>query len=153
MVGTAKRYEDWSRIVTVGLQKRAKVVADNLPLPATIFDQSVAWSSTYLELFSNHTRETTPAEQIVDKAIEGGRVMLCGRAGCGKSVILRMLAKRAAREGAVVVFIDLRRWNQKDAHALLSDSSEEYALADFLIRNYSELHASLLDLDVISPQH
>jgi hypothetical protein len=133
------------------IEERLRVSIQKLEAPEVVFDYSIAWSESYRSLFSGEFHASSNISGILDVAALTGRVLLCGRAGSGKSVILRLLAKKASSENSVAVFIDLSRWRPDDSKLLSSEGTESTWCANFLLKNYSSVEVTALDLDVLSP--
>src|SRR5207247_1446230 len=85
-------------------------VARRLALPAPAFDFSIGWSDDYEALFARTPNRTTGISELLDVALQHGRVLLHAEGGTGKSVILRRLFLLAKERELVPVLVDLRRW-------------------------------------------
>jgi energy-coupling factor transporter ATP-binding protein EcfA2 len=133
------------------LERRASKLVRALELPEPRFRYTVAWAYSYRSLFSQEHLDATPPDAILEAASKSGRVLLCGRAGSGKSVILKQLAKLASDQGALVVWIDLRRWISADSVPFEQEVGDSSACMNFMVRSFSGLNANLLDLDMVPP--
>lgn len=73
------------------LRDAALLTVQDAPQPAFIFE--VGWASTYEMLFKMEFTVSTDERGILDEALAGGRVLLCGRGGSAKTVIMNRLVK------------------------------------------------------------
>jgi hypothetical protein len=134
------------------LAKKAASLVEQLMTPTVPFDYSIGWGNGYRDLFAGTQLTFSPVKSILEQAALSGRVLLCGRAGSGKSVILRQLAKQALAKRNLVVFLDLSRWSPRDESKLSSCLMDTASSMNFLIDKFSNLGASVLDLDLVSPR-
>ena len=131
------------------LRKRARSIVSTLELPRVRFELAVGWGPNYRAIFSADELTVRSPDSILDEATQSGRVLLCGRAGSGKSVILRRLAKRSSEAGAIVVLIDLSRGIPIDTERLSDSTNDPTSCMNLLVNTFSGLDATLLDLDMI----
>lgn len=130
----------------------AEAVVRNLPVPEPLFTHLIGWADTYDALFGSRFAHTTEIDGLLQAAIEHGRVIVSGRGGSGKTVILIRLMQIALRAGVTPILVDLRNWTGADykrVEAIRANSSE---LLRFLLRGFASPAVSLPVLDALPPQ-
>lgn len=81
-------------------------------LPGPPFQVLIGWSDDYDSLLASEFRHRTDRHALIDVARREGRVLLSGRGGSGKTVLMRRLVARSLQDdGLVPVFVDLKRWS------------------------------------------
>lgn len=88
---------------------RAKIPAP----PEPPFNFRVGWAASYDALFEEEV-QVSSEYSLLTSAIADGRVLLCGRGGSAKTVLLNRLASKAAQNGHLPVKIDLRLWSGRE---------------------------------------
>ncbi len=123
---------------------------DALPDPQPPFDLIVGWSADYDKLFAGIFDKKTAIAEVLDESLASGRVLLTGRGGGAKSVILSRLAKAALAQGSLPVLVTLKEWTAPDYldWNALSTSNERMA---FLFERFGIVSMHPRDLDVIGP--
>lgn len=84
--------------------------ASRLLEPSPRFHLTVGWFSTYESLFRGDLAETTPIEQLVNRSIATGRVLISGKGGGAKSVVIRRLVRKTLDSLDMPVLFDLKKW-------------------------------------------
>lgn len=81
------------------------------PLPK--FGFQIGWARSYDSLFEEKFT-ISDENSVLNTAVESGRVLLCGRGGAAKSVILNRLALTSVDAGFLPIKIDLKLWSGHD---------------------------------------
>ena len=130
----------------------ARTKAREIELPSLLFDYSIGWALNYTDIFSGETLEPGGVESILRMAAASGRVLLCGRAGSGKSLIVRRLAKSiAGSKRDMPILVNLSKWSSRDSEDAMSRVGDSVSLMNLVLARCSGLDVSILELDVISP--
>jgi hypothetical protein len=95
-----------------GLKKSVAAYLDaSLQLePTPQFRLSVGWFLSYEALFQGKPNETTPIEDLVNRSIATGRVLISGKGGGAKSVVIRRLMRKTLESPNLPVVFDLKKW-------------------------------------------
>lgn len=119
-----------------------------LPDPQPQFALQIGWAADYDALFENRFSETRDAPSILEYARASGRVLLSGRGGGAKTVLLARTARIAASEGFATVFITLKEWTAADTPEWrkLTGSNERIA---FLLERFSGVALLPRDLNAL----
>lgn len=83
------------------------------PPPQPEFRFEIGWATSYNALFQEAFHSDSELS-ILNKAISLGRVLLVGRGGSAKTVVLGRIARSAADQGYLPISIDLKSWSAKD---------------------------------------
>ena len=92
----------------------ARALCQTWPLKEMQFSIETGWAKTYEDLFSGNFSQLLREENILDIVLKEGRAILAGRAGDGKTWLLRRLYKQALDQGKVPVLLDLKKWTGAD---------------------------------------
>jgi hypothetical protein len=135
-----------SKLKEVREASRSEALAFSLPDP--LFNIRLGWSQDYDGVFSGRNVEIAGVESALRNARTTGRVLLIGPGGGAKTVILHRLARAAASDGNIVVFIDLKRWTAKeyDEWARLNTHSQRM---DFLLLRFGSPLLGTAELDLL----
>ncbi len=134
------------------LKEELRAFLNHWPEPQPAFEFTVGWSSTYDQLFrEDYDRGTTGTENILDKTLGTGRVLISGRAGAAKTTILyRLLRNMLADPEAVPILIDMKSWAphaERWAHV-----AEDFSYRmDFLLSTVARPKTNLAFFDSIDP--
>jgi len=123
---------------------------EQLPEPQPPFELALAWASDYDGIFASRFEGKTDASNLFDAAIGNGRVLLTGRGGGAKSVILTRTAKDAVVRGAIPVLIRLRGWTGADYRKWEQLSTRAERLG-YLLARFSVVSIHARDLDILDP--
>lgn len=93
------------------LRKSIRLALDDLAVPKPEFRFEVGWAHDYDGLFQDVFTENTEIGEILLKAKEVGRVLICAKGGAGKTVVIHRLARMAFEQGTIPFVLDLKRWN------------------------------------------
>lgn len=118
------------------------------PNPTPVFDLRIGFAREYDQLFSSEFSETQPASAILDRALDDGRLLLTGRGGGAKTVILTRIAKTAAERGVATVLLSLKEWTAADnvGWRTLASSRERVS---YLFQRFSGLDLQPRQLDLL----
>jgi len=95
-----------------------------LPEPPTPrFNFRVGWASSYDTLFEDRV-EISGEDSLLTSVISLGRVLLCGRGGSAKTVMLNRLVSIAVERGFLPIKIDLKLWSGKDVERWNSSEAD-----------------------------
>src|SRR5579884_1225501 len=87
---------------------------DALPDPTPVFDLRVGFANDYDGLFAGVFRERQAASAILDRGLGDGRLLVTGRGGGAKTVVLVRIAKEAVERGIATVLLSLKEWTAAD---------------------------------------
>jgi hypothetical protein len=126
----------------------ARTQALSVSLPEPLFNVRLGWSIDYDAIFSGQNLERTSIDASLKQAQSTGRVLLIGPGGGAKTIILRRLARKAARSGDIVVLVDLRQWTAKeyDEWRHLTAYSQRM---DFLLLRFGQPSLGTAELDLL----
>jgi|GEM_PF-1863176 hypothetical protein len=104
--------------------------------PQPAFEFEVGWSSSYDQLLlENFDCGTSSSDEIIDRSLNTGRVILSGRAGSAKTTIIYRLAKKLLKEPNVFpVLINLKRWGAPDYEAWATAPEDNSFRLNVLLR-------------------
>lgn len=119
------------------LRDKAVVKLPEPPNPP--FNFRVGWASSYDALFENQV-EVSTEDSLLSATVAQGRVLLCGRGGSAKTVLMNRLVSSAAKRGFLPIKVDLKLWSGRDVERW---SSPE---ADHTSRFAQLLESSSMDL-------
>jgi hypothetical protein len=130
------------------VRKATKTEALSFSLPEPSFNIHLGWSQDYEGVFAGRNLRVAGIESALSMARSVGRVLLIGPGGGAKTVVLHRLARVAANDGEVVVFIDLKRWTAKeyDEWARLNTHSQRM---DFLFLKFGSPLVGSAELDLL----
>lgn len=132
--------------------RRAKEISQTWPNEQPAFKLQTGWSQSYDRVLSREYSFVLDESGVLDRPISGGRAILAGRGGSGKSALLRRLHNRALKSGVVPVFVDLKQWTGSHYAEWADWTCDNIGDgADFLVRKFSGLGIGLIDLDRLPP--
>jgi len=118
--------------------------------PSPEFDFVIGWCENYEALFQNKYSERTSIDAIAKKSVAIGRVLISGRGGAAKTVIIRRLARKALKSDDLAVVLDLRKWTSQhyEQWKILSSTVERM---DYLFSSLGFPQFSVMQLDALPP--
>jgi hypothetical protein len=132
------------------LQRRASDAVAKLLIEKPIFPLNVGWADNYGKLLSQHV-DVQPESSVIDKLLQGGRVIISGHGGGGKTQLLRRMARRAIDIGALPLVIDLTEWTAADYEDWQEWSGAEGGGAAFLLSRFARPSVSPKELSWLPP--
>ena len=111
--------------------------------PDPPFTFRIGWADSYDSLFNERFIPTDEAS-VLDKTLSGGRVLISGRGGSAKTVLLNRMVRTAAKRNLLPVKINLQRWSGKEIDAWRQLASDDSARLAQLIET-----ANILDLNFV----
>jgi HEAT repeats len=120
------------------LTMRSASFAAGLELPEPEFEFTVGLADSHLDLLEGKYSEEGPPDLLVRSAWAGGRVLLHGEGGAGKSSMARRLMVSVSGEGGFVALVDLREWTPDLLGAWEELKGDEAARADLLLECLGE---------------
>jgi hypothetical protein len=118
--------------------------------PAPPFEILVGWSKDYDGIFSSNFEGTEDARSILDHALRCGRVLVTGRGGGAKTVVLTRVAKLALEAEVFTAFVTLKDWTAPD-YAQWNDLQGFSNRIAYLLEQFSGLRLLPRDLQVLDP--
>jgi hypothetical protein len=112
------------------------------------FDMRLGWSETYDGIFGERFEAVTGFPDLFEHLARNGRVLVVGPGGGAKSVLLRRVAKEAARRGYLPVVANLKNWTAKDYDDWRPLETYTQRL-DFLLARFATPPIRASDLDVL----
>ncbi len=123
---------------------------EELQVPKPEFSINIGWAHSYEELFSGQLISTSDIVKLSETAMKKGFVLVTGKGGGAKTVIVRRLAKHALKSGAIPILISLKDWTGKD-YGSWDAADSQSAKVDFLLTRFGLISYSSLDLEGIPP--
>src|SRR5947208_10025043 len=124
---------------------------EELDIPTPEFAIKVGWAPSYEDLFAGHLVSESDVFDLVKIATEKGFVLLTGKGGGAKTVIVFRLAKRALKSHLLPIVITLEDWTGKDYESWKAADSQP-AKVDFLLDRFGITATTSLKLEAIPPQ-
>lgn len=122
------------------------------PLNKVQFSVTTGWAPTYRDIFASHFTRVLQEPEILSSVLKRGRAIIAGRAGDGKTWLLRRLFKQALEQGAVPVLLDLKQWSGADYDTWKDWTANEIGdAADFIVRRFSGYEIGAIELDRLPP--
>lgn len=118
--------------------------------PTPQFKIEIGAAASYEKLFSGEFVGKWTEDQLLDHAVAGGRLLLAGRGGGAKTVILGKCAQRALKRGYVPILLSMRSWTQKHSETWLALGSRLLKI-DYMLRVLSQLAVGISELDALPP--
>ena len=128
--------------------RRSRDYAKALSLPDPEFEYRLAWADTYEQHFAGLALEETEVGAVLERVFRTGRLILLGRGGTGKTVVLRRLVKLAAAEDNVALYVSLRDWTGAD-YDLWRDLSDDSSRIAFVLKRLTRPPVQLLDFEYL----
>lgn len=118
--------------------------------PTPPFEISVGWSGDYDGVFASQFASNESWESILEHVLKCGRVLVTGRGGGAKTVVLTRIAKRALESDVLVAFVTLKDWTSLDYDQWKDLDGFSNRIA-FLLERFSGLRLLPRDLQVLDP--
>ena len=83
--------------------------------PTPEFKVEIGAVDSYDRMFTGDFSAKWTEDQLLDHVLASGRLLLAGRGGGAKTVILGKCAKRALRRKYVPILLSMRSWTQMNA--------------------------------------
>lgn len=114
--------------------------------PTPSFTYSVGWFENYESLFQGDASTTSGIEAISERAISTGRVLMSGKGGGAKTVVIRRLMRRCLKENNVPAILDLKKWTSLQYQEWKSLVGSVVRM-DYLLANLGPKQFSVMQLD------
>jgi hypothetical protein len=114
--------------------------------PTPSFAYSVGWFENYESLFQGEASTTTGIEAISDLAISTGRVLISGKGGGAKTVVIRRLMRQCLKEKTVPAVLDLKKWTSLQYQEWKTLVGSVVRM-DYLLANLGPKQFSVMQLD------
>jgi hypothetical protein len=137
-----------------GIRDLGDRIADavgQLQVPTPEFLINIGWASSYEDLFAGHPDSQSEILNLNKTAMEKGFVLLTGKGGGAKTVIIIRLAKNALKSQALPFVVSLKDWTGKD-YVSWDAADSQSAKVDFLLSRFGLVSLSSVDLEGISPK-
>lgn len=136
-----------------GLFVRARAMCSDWPMDDVQFDVLTGWAQNYGDLFAGRFTRILREDEILNTVMGRGRAILAGRAGDGKTWLLRRLYKRVLDRGDLPILLDLKQWTGGDYNDWADWTSNAIGdAADFLMRRFGGIELGAADLDRLPPR-
>src|SRR5712664_1140027 len=132
------------------LRSRIARAVEELQVPKPEFSINIGWAQSYEELFAGHLISESDISSLSNTAMKKGFVVLTGKGGGAKTVIVFRLAKHALKSGALPIVISLKDWTGKD-YGNWDAADSQSAKVDFLLGRFGLVSFSSLDLEGVPP--
>jgi hypothetical protein len=123
--------------------------AKSLTVPKPPFSIKLALADDYDSLFSEKFSKKVGIDEL-EAASPRGRILITGRGGSAKTVLVKRLAIKAAARGDIPVLVGLRAWSAADYNAW-SEAMSPTTKIDYLLANFTKVPTTSLELDSIAP--
>lgn len=133
------------------LRAEAVGTAEGLKSPEPPFAFALAWAEDYPNLFTGHRLQATTEDDVLNQAMDTGRVALSARGGSGKTVLLGRTFRKALASGALPVYIDLKQWTPPDYEAWALTGADAFRRVGFLLKRFASPSVSAVRLDSLPP--
>jgi hypothetical protein len=118
--------------------------------PTPEFKVEIGAVDSYDRMFTGDFSAKWTEDQLLDHVLASGRLLLAGRGGGAKTVILEKCAKRALRRGYVPILLSMRSWTQMHAQTWSGLGSRSMKV-DYLLRTLSSSTVDISKLDALPP--
>lgn len=129
---------------------RIKDAVKHLPVPTPEFRLRVGWANTYEDLFAEKFLGTDDALSVAKK-LGKGRILVVGRGGGAKTVLLARLAKRLILDDKIPVLVQLWKWKESDYQAW-TNLQAAAARLDYLLSNFGLVPVQRLEIEELPPE-
>lgn len=133
-----------------GISASISSAVKSLTDPQPRFEIKLGWTKSYEQLFGGEFSETSAISEVLKRVKQSGRVLLTGRGGGAKTVIVHRIAKEALRLNIVPLVLSLKNWTAQD-YDLWRTRAESSSRLDFLLQRFGFATVSVADLDGFSP--
>jgi hypothetical protein len=118
--------------------------------PEPAFNLEVGSVKSYNDMFSGTVTANWTEQDLIREALHCGRLLLSGRGGGAKTVLLGRLAKRSVKMGYLPIFLSLKAWTQ--AHSEVWNRFDSSLVRmDFLFRSLLKPGVGTAELDSLPP--
>lgn len=117
--------------------------------PQPRFEVRLGWTKDYEELFAGVFSATSNIFEVLKRVKHTGRVLLTGRGGGAKTVIIQRIAKEALRSNIIPVILSLKKWTGQD-YDLWHQRAESSSKVGFLLQRFGLTPVGFSDLDSLS---
>jgi hypothetical protein len=132
------------------LRARIAYAVEHLSIPQPEFKINVGWARHYEDLFASSFHSISGISELLSTAMTKGYVLLAGRGGGAKTIVVYRLAKHTLSLKAVPIVITLKDWTGQDYHTWEQADSHS-AKVDLLLSRFGLVSTRSIDLDEISP--
>lgn len=137
---------------TADLRVKAVDVYGGWPKQDPSFKLLIGFAQSYEALLGGTYSEEVSESEILDVARRKGRVILSGRAGSGKTWLLRRVYKLAIDRGWLPIYVDMKQWSGKDYELWEKWTSDGITHGtEYLLEEFGSLELGALGLDAIGP--
>ena len=136
---------------TVPLRTHVEALLAAVPDPTPKFNIKIGSVGSYDEMFVGAPSEFISEDEMIECALKNGRVLVSGRGGGGKTVMLGRVGWRALKIGMLPVLLSLKSWTQAHSERWRSFESR-LVRVDYLIRSIANLDFGTSELDNLSPR-
>ena len=135
------------------LQARAQDICQSRPIQEVQqFSVETGWAKSYEEIFAGRFERVLNEDEILDVVLDRGRAILSGRAGDGKTWLLRRLYRQILDHQDMPLFLDLQQWSGADYGEWVEWTKNGIGDAvDFLLRKFGGLGVGAIELDRLPP--
>jgi HEAT repeats len=133
------------------LRAEASETAEGLKNPEPPFEFALAWADSYPALFTGHGLHPMDESELLNHAMDTGRVALSARGGSGKTVLLGRIFRQALESGALPVYIDLKQWTPPDYDEWGRSGADSFRRMGFLLKRFASPSVSAVRLDSLPP--
>src|SRR5262249_55862940 len=125
-IGTPDRRSGWNRreemdvsgrsapALRTEILERVRQWIANVEDPDPPFRFTIGWAASYDQIFEEAFDVASSTDEIFEKSKIYPRIVLTGRGGGGKTVILMRVAREAVAIDVLPVMIDLANWTEAD---------------------------------------
>lgn len=135
---------------TVHWRASVEALLAAVPSPTPRFNITIGSVRSYDEMFSGSPSGFVVENELIEQALKNGRVLISGRGGGGKTVMLGRVARQALKMGGLPVFLSLKSWTQANSETWRSFESR-LVRVDYLIRTLANSNFGTSELDSLSP--
>lgn len=130
------------------MMEELRAALSELESPTPQFNFMLGWPPDYNTLFEGVYDETADVYQIIERAVQSGRLLLTARGGGAKSAILVRVAKHAVREGVFTVLVRLKGWTalHYESWKVFESSAERLR---FLLQSFAVVPVDTADMDTV----
>jgi hypothetical protein len=132
------------------LLERARVAVGKLSKLHPDFPFKIGWAASYEDVFSGRLGTPHDARAILETWPSNRRIVLTGRGGGGKTVILTRLARTSLEMQVLPVIIDLVNWTAQDNETWEACRTKDEEVMQFIFERFTAPRISSLELNLIS---
>lgn len=135
---------------STSVHARISEAVAKLHIPRPEFSIAVGWASKYDDLFAGRFLSTSDISQLVSTALAKGFVLLTGRGGGAKTVIVYRLAQYSIQRQLLPLVITLKDWTGRD-YEEWDRIESQFGKVEFLLRRFGLASVQSIDLDEMPP--